>query len=122
MPAIPVDTAILLTKTDTGAGFSCFRSNILVSHHDVQRHAPTANSIFESAVELLPQSDDPSSYPGSPSERFIRAKQRASVVQIYINKRFGLQPNTVGVMPMSDSIPPSVGKSVWDGVSLVLIR
>jgi phospholipid/cholesterol/gamma-HCH transport system substrate-binding protein len=59
---------------------------------------------------------------GSPSERFIRAKQRASVVQIYINKRFGLQPNTVGVMPMSDSIPPSVGKSVWDGVSLVLIR
>ncbi len=59
---------------------------------------------------------------GSPSERFIRAKQRASVVQIYINKRFGLQPNTVGVMPMSGSIPPGVGKSVWDGVSLVLIR
>jgi len=59
---------------------------------------------------------------GSPSERFIRAKQRASIVQIYINKRFGLQPNTVGVMPMSDSTPPSVGKSVWDGVSLVLIR
>jgi phospholipid/cholesterol/gamma-HCH transport system substrate-binding protein len=59
---------------------------------------------------------------GSPSERFIRAKQRASIVQIYINKRFGLQPNTVGVMPMSDSTPPSVAKSVWDGVSLVLIR
>ena len=59
---------------------------------------------------------------GSPSERFIRAKQRASIVQIYINKRFGLQPNTVGVMPMSDSTLPSVGKSVWDGVSLVLIR
>src|SRR6266700_591446 len=45
---------------------------------------------------------------GSPSERFIRAKQRASVVQIYISKRFGLQPNTVGVMPMSGSIPPGV--------------
>jgi phospholipid/cholesterol/gamma-HCH transport system substrate-binding protein len=59
---------------------------------------------------------------GSPSERFIRAKQRASVVKIYINKRFGLQPNTVGVMPMADSTPPGVGKSVWDGVSLVLIR
>jgi phospholipid/cholesterol/gamma-HCH transport system substrate-binding protein len=59
---------------------------------------------------------------GSTSERFIRAKQRASVVKIYINKRFGLQPNTVGVMPMSGSIPPGVGKSVWDGVSLVLIR
>jgi phospholipid/cholesterol/gamma-HCH transport system substrate-binding protein len=59
---------------------------------------------------------------GSPSERFVRAKQRASVVEIYINKRFGLQPDMVGAMPMSGPIPPSVGKSVWDGVSLVLIR
>jgi phospholipid/cholesterol/gamma-HCH transport system substrate-binding protein len=59
---------------------------------------------------------------GSPSERFIRAKQRASVVQIYINKRFALHPNTVGVMPMSDSPPPETGKTVWDGIALVLIR
>jgi phospholipid/cholesterol/gamma-HCH transport system substrate-binding protein len=58
---------------------------------------------------------------GSPSERFIRAKQRASVVQIYINKRFALHPNTVGVMPMSDSPPPETGKTVWDGIALVLI-
>ena len=59
---------------------------------------------------------------GSPSERFIRAKERAAVVKIYINERFGLQPHTVGVMPMSDPTPPGVGKSVWDGVSLVLVR
>jgi hypothetical protein len=56
------------------------------------------------------------------SERFIRAQERAVAVQIYISKRFGLQPNTIGVMPMSDPTPSSVGKSVWDGVSLVLIR
>jgi phospholipid/cholesterol/gamma-HCH transport system substrate-binding protein len=59
---------------------------------------------------------------GSPSERFIRAKQRASLVEIYISKRFGLPPNTVGVMPMSDSPPPETGKTVWDGIALVLIR
>jgi phospholipid/cholesterol/gamma-HCH transport system substrate-binding protein len=59
---------------------------------------------------------------GSSSERFIRAQERAVAVQIYISKRFGLQPSTVGAMPMSDPIPPSVGKSVWDGVSLVLVR
>ncbi|HTF63349.1 MAG TPA: hypothetical protein VK638_11645 [Edaphobacter sp.] len=59
---------------------------------------------------------------GSPSERFIRAKQRTSVVQIYIRKRYGLPANAVGVMPMSDSVGPSVGNSVWDGVSLVRIR
>ena len=59
---------------------------------------------------------------GSSSERFIRARHRASVVQIYISERFGLPRNTVGVMPMSDSTPPNSGKSAWDGVSLVLIR
>jgi phospholipid/cholesterol/gamma-HCH transport system substrate-binding protein len=59
---------------------------------------------------------------GSASERFIRAQERAVAVQIYISKRFGLQPNTVGAMPISDPIPPIVGKSVWDGVSLVLVR
>ena len=59
---------------------------------------------------------------GSSSERFIRAQERAVAVQIYISKRFGLQRSTVGAMPMSAAIPPSVGKSVWDGVSLVLVR
>jgi hypothetical protein len=59
---------------------------------------------------------------GSASERFLRAKQRASVVRGYLEKRFSLQPNMVAVMPMSDSPPPGVGKSVFDGVSLVLTR
>jgi hypothetical protein len=59
---------------------------------------------------------------GSPSERFIRAQERATAVKRYIGKRFGLHPHMVGVMPMSDPPPPGVGKSAWDGVSLVLIR
>lgn len=59
---------------------------------------------------------------GSPSERFLRAKQRATAVQGYIEKRYGLQPHMVAVMPMSDKAPLGAGKSVWDGVSLVLIR
>lgn len=58
----------------------------------------------------------------SPSEEFIRAKQRASLVRSYIDKRFGLQPDRVGVMPMFFPIPPVLGKSTWDGVSLVLIH
>jgi phospholipid/cholesterol/gamma-HCH transport system substrate-binding protein len=59
---------------------------------------------------------------GSPGERFIRAQERATVVKTYIGKRFGLHPHMVGVMPMSDPAPPSVGKSAWDGVALVLSR
>jgi hypothetical protein len=33
-----------------------------------------------------------------------------------------LHPHRVGMMPMSDPAPRSVGKSASDGVSLVLIR
>ena len=59
---------------------------------------------------------------GSTGEQFIQAKRRASLVQIYIEKRFGLQADMVAVMPMSGPIPPSVGKSAWNGVSLVVLR
>ncbi len=59
---------------------------------------------------------------GSAGERFLRARQRAFVVQIYIKERFGLPPNTVGAMPMSGSLSSIAGKSSWNGVSLVLIR
>ncbi len=59
---------------------------------------------------------------GSPSERFLGAKRRASAVQSYLERRFNLPANTVAVMPMADVPPPGVGKTVWDGVSLVMIR
>ena len=59
---------------------------------------------------------------GSPSQRFLRARQRAVAVQIYIKDRFGLPPNTVGAMPMSGSLSSITGKSNWNGVSLVLVR
>jgi phospholipid/cholesterol/gamma-HCH transport system substrate-binding protein len=59
---------------------------------------------------------------GSPGERFLRASQRAAEVRDYLEGRFGLNPKTIGTMPMSDSPPPNTGKTVWDGVALALIR
>jgi hypothetical protein len=59
---------------------------------------------------------------GAPSEQYIRAKRRATIVQSYIERRFGLQADMVATMPMSDSVPLGLGKSTWDGVSLVTIR
>lgn len=58
----------------------------------------------------------------SPGEEFIRAKRRAFLVQSYIDERLGLEPDSVGVMPMSSPVPPALGKATWDGVSLVLIH
>jgi phospholipid/cholesterol/gamma-HCH transport system substrate-binding protein len=60
---------------------------------------------------------------GSRSQRFIREKQRAVAVQTYIKNRFGLLPDEeVGAIPAPDSLASAVGKSGWDGVSLVLLR
>ena len=59
---------------------------------------------------------------GPPNVQYVRAKQRAIIVQNYIKMRFGLQPDMVGTMPMSDSVPPGLGRSTWDGVSVVTIR
>jgi phospholipid/cholesterol/gamma-HCH transport system substrate-binding protein len=60
---------------------------------------------------------------GSRSQRFIRARQRAAAVQNYIASRFGLLPDQeVRAIPAPDSLASAVGKSGWDGISLVLLR
>jgi len=88
---------------------------------DGQEQIDTAMSALVPYLPNSPMVVEGYATPGSPSERFLRAKQRASMVKSYIDKRFGLQPNTIGVMPMSDSPPSEAGKTIWDGVSLVLI-
>jgi phospholipid/cholesterol/gamma-HCH transport system substrate-binding protein len=60
---------------------------------------------------------------GSRSQRFIRARQRAAAVQSYIANRFGLLPDQeVAAIPAPDALASAVGKSGWDGISLVLLR
>jgi hypothetical protein len=39
-----------------------------------------------------------------------------------LEKRFGLSSKSIGVMPMSDSPPRGTGKTLWNGIALVLIR
>ncbi len=60
---------------------------------------------------------------GSRSQRFIRAKQRAAAVQSYITNRFGLLPGQdVEALPARDALASALGKSSWDGISLVMLR
>ena len=60
---------------------------------------------------------------GSRSQRFIRAKQRADAVQNYITNRFGLlRGQDVEAVPARDSLASALGKSGWEGVSLVMLR
>jgi phospholipid/cholesterol/gamma-HCH transport system substrate-binding protein len=61
--------------------------------------------------------------PGSRSQRFIRARQRAAAVQTYIANRFGLLPDLdVGAIPAPESLASVLGKSGWNGISLVLLK
>ena len=60
---------------------------------------------------------------GSRSQRFIRARQRADAVQNFITTRFGLLPGQdVEAIPARDSLASALGKSGWDGISLVMLR
>ncbi len=59
---------------------------------------------------------------GPPSEHFLHANQRAAEVRGYLEKRFALNPKSIGAMPLSDSPPPETRKTVWNGIALVLIR
>ena len=83
------------------------------------------DSAMNSLVPYLPNSPlvvEGYAVQGPPGEQYLRAKRRATIVQSYIERRFGLQANMIAVMPMSDSVPPGLGKSTWDGISLVTIR
>jgi phospholipid/cholesterol/gamma-HCH transport system substrate-binding protein len=60
---------------------------------------------------------------GSRSQRFIRARQRADAVQSFIINRFGLLPGQdVEAIPARDSLASALGKSGWDGISLVMLQ
>ena len=60
---------------------------------------------------------------GSRSQRFIRARQRADAIQSFITNRFGLLPGQdVEAIPARDSLASALGKSGWDGISLVMLQ
>lgn len=56
---------------------------------------------------------------GSPEQRYVASRQHAVTVKRYLEKRFQVNPKLVGIMPLSGQSP--TGKSVQDGISLVLL-
>jgi hypothetical protein len=58
---------------------------------------------------------------GMPGQSYVLSRQRASDVRQYLESRFHLKPELVGIMPLADHPPPGTGKSTWDGVCLALV-
>ncbi|MGI9074100.1 MAG: MlaD family protein [Bryobacteraceae bacterium] len=83
------------------------------------------NEALSAFVAYLPNSAimvEGYSTQGQPSEQFRLAGQHAAEVRNYLEERFNLNPKLIGIMPMSEIPPAGTGKTVWDGVALVLIR
>jgi phospholipid/cholesterol/gamma-HCH transport system substrate-binding protein len=58
---------------------------------------------------------------GMPDHQYLVSRQRAVEVRRYLESRFHLKSERVGIMPLGDQPPKAVGKKMWDGVCLVLV-
>lgn len=56
----------------------------------------------------------------SGDERFVLSRRRAQLVRDYILRKFGLDPNFVGTMPLGAEAAGSPDGQTWDGVALAL--
>lgn len=83
------------------------------------------NAAMGNVVEALPNSpvmvEGYSSY-GRPEEQYILSRQRAVLVQQYLETEFHVSPRLTGIMPLADEAPPGTGKTNWDGVSIVILH
>jgi len=59
---------------------------------------------------------------GTPTERFMRSRDRSSLVRDYLEKKFALNSSFVGVMAMGPVQSHSTPLTDEDGVALVLLR
>ena len=53
-------------------------------------------------------------------ERFLLSRKRAQLVRDYVVGKFGLDPNTVAIMPMGAKAVGSPAGDEWDGVALAM--
>ena len=59
---------------------------------------------------------------GKPAERYIRSLHRAEMVKKYLEHEFELKTGTAGMMPLGAEPPHETGKTVWDGISIVVLE
>jgi len=57
---------------------------------------------------------------GSGGELYLRSRVRASLVRDYFLGKFGMTPQSVGVMPLGKESAGSPNGEPWDGVALAM--
>ena len=56
------------------------------------------------------------------AEQMSSSRNRAILVRQYLQDRYQLDPNKLGIVPLRSSPPKGVGHSHWDGVCVVILR
>lgn len=94
----------------------------------VQKLTPTGQSILDQSmsdlVPFLPNNPiviEGYADNGVPAQCYIASRQRAFDVRQYLESRFHLKPEFVGMIPLGDHPPPGTGKTSWDGICLSLV-
>lgn len=57
---------------------------------------------------------------GAVAERFLESRERASLVRDYLLDRFGLNPDSVGIIPLGSEASKSPAGNSWDGIALAV--
>jgi phospholipid/cholesterol/gamma-HCH transport system substrate-binding protein len=57
----------------------------------------------------------------SAANEMVTSRARSLIVARYLEKRFHLSAENIGVMPLNATAPPASGKQSWDGACIVLV-
>jgi phospholipid/cholesterol/gamma-HCH transport system substrate-binding protein len=57
----------------------------------------------------------------SAASEMVVSRSRSVIVARYLEKRFHLSAENIGVMPLNATAPPASGKHSWDGACIVLL-
>jgi hypothetical protein len=58
---------------------------------------------------------------GVPADQLRFFRGRAMAVRQYVQQRFELDTQNLGVVPMNSAPPKGVGRATWDGVCIVVL-
>lgn len=59
---------------------------------------------------------------GEPPQQYLVSRERAEAASQYIESRFHLKPDRVGIMPLGNHPPSKTGRKEWNGLCLVLVE
>ena len=57
----------------------------------------------------------------APDEQYVSSQRRADLVREYIEERYHLRHDSIGVVPLRAQPPQSADRDKWDGAAIVLL-